>query len=63
MYVGITDFFKSAGKKVEGVKDPVCGMNVDMGTTQYKSTYQGKEYGFCSEQCKKTFDENLSQFS
>lgn len=37
-------------------KDPVCGMAVDLTHTQYKSTRDGKEYGFCSQSCKDTFD-------
>lgn len=39
-----------------GEKDPVCGMAIDLATTQYKTTRDGKEYGFCSAACKETFD-------
>ena len=38
------------------VKDPVCGMSVDLATAQFKSVRDGKEYGFCSQACKDTFD-------
>ncbi|MEK7565723.1 MAG: YHS domain-containing protein [Patescibacteria group bacterium] len=48
--MAILDFFK------DGEKDPVCGMKIDLATTQYKSTRDGKEYGFCSSACKETFD-------
>jgi P-type Cu+ transporter len=44
------------------VKDPVCGMMVDDATAT-KSTYQGKAYYFCSDQCKKTFDANPAKFA
>ena len=33
-------------------KDPVCGMNVDENNSQYRSEHNGKQYSFCSEQCK-----------
>ena len=60
--MGISDIFKKAAKKLDEAKDPVCGMNVDFGMTKYKSVYQGKEYGFCSEHCKRQFEENPSQY-
>ncbi len=44
--------------KINEAKDPICGMKVDLGKTKHKSTYQGKVYGFCSVQCKETFDNN-----
>ena len=40
------------------VKDPVCGMEVDPSTAQYKTVYKGKIYYFCSHHCKKAFEEN-----
>ena len=61
--MGIVDIFKKAAKKLDEGKDPVCGMKVDLGTTKFKSIYQGKVYGFCSEECKKTFDKNPSQYA
>jgi Cu+-exporting ATPase len=41
--------------------DPVCGMSVD-DRTQQQSTYQGKTYYFCCEQCKKQFDQDPEQY-
>lgn len=38
------------------VQDPVCKMQVDEKKTPFKSTYDQKEYFFCSEQCKEDFD-------
>ena len=37
-------------------RDPVCGMKVDEAQCPYVSTYQGKQYRFCSLDCKKAFD-------
>ena len=42
-------------------KDPVCGMNVDENTSQYQSQHNGKQYSFCSEQCKNKFDQHPEQ--
>jgi YHS domain-containing protein len=36
--------------------DPICKKTVDE-TTPFKSIYKNKEYYFCSEECKKKFDE------
>ena len=47
---------------MENQKDPVCGMKVDPKTTKFKSEFKGKTYYFCSEQCKKTFDQTPEDF-
>lgn len=36
--------------------DPVCGMSVDEKSADATSSYKGKTYYFCSDECKKTFD-------
>ncbi len=36
--------------------DPVCGMEVS--TTKLKAVYKGKLYYFCSDSCKRRFEEN-----
>ena len=36
--------------------DPICGMEVDPRTAEYRSEYKGKTYYFCSFDCKHTFD-------
>ncbi len=38
--------------------DPVCGMEVDTATAQYKTVYKGRIYYFCSHQCKVEFEKN-----
>lgn len=42
------------------VKDPVCGMDVDLAGARWLSEYQGTDYYFCSQACKEKFDENPS---
>lgn len=48
------------GKKKE--KDPVCGMDVDVKTAQYKSEYGGKTYYFCAPACKTAFDKEPDKY-
>lgn len=59
--MGFLDILKNVKQKLNEGKDPVCGMKVNSEKTQYKSTYQGKVYGFCSEHCKSVFDQNPNQ--
>lgn len=37
-------------------RDPVCGMKVDEEKCRFVTNYDGKEYRFCSADCKKAFD-------
>jgi len=41
--------------KEKNMTDPVCGMEVDTNTAP-TSTYDEKEYAFCSAECKEEFD-------
>ena len=43
--------------------DPICKMEVDEKTAQYKSEYNGKTYFFWAPGCKKAFDENPDKYS
>jgi len=43
-------------------KDPVCGMMVDEKKTPFKSTHEGKEFYFCSPQCKQTFEKDPHKY-
>ncbi|MFQ6134602.1 MAG: YHS domain-containing protein [Nitrososphaerales archaeon] len=43
-------------------KDPVCEMDVDEKTAQYKSEHMGKTYYFCSPGCKAEFDKNPMKY-
>jgi len=47
------------------VKDPVCDMDVAIGKAEKAgrtSTYKGKKYYFCSEECKARFDMKPEQY-
>lgn len=44
------------------VKDPVCGMEVDEKTTEYKSINANNVYYFSSKTCKATFDKNPEKY-
>jgi Cu+-exporting ATPase len=47
---------------VTTVKDPVCGMDIDVATAAGKSEHNGQTYYFCSLGCKKSFDENPEKY-
>ena len=42
--------------------DPVCKMEVDEKTAQFKADYQGKTYYFCAPGCKKAFEKEPEKF-
>lgn len=42
--------------------DPICKMEVDEKTAQFKSEYKGKTYYFCAPGCKKAFNENPEKY-
>jgi Cu+-exporting ATPase len=44
-------------------RDPVCGMEVDEQSAAGRSQHQGQTYYFCSQDCKKKFDQNPQQFA
>jgi Cu+-exporting ATPase len=43
--------------------DPVCGMKIDQIKSEYQSEYGGKQYNFCSLQCKNKFDQQPDQYA
>ena len=42
--------------------DPICGMQVDEKTAQYKMDYKGKTYYFCPQGCKKAFESEPEKY-
>lgn len=44
------------------VKDPVCGMMVDVHETRFQAEYLGKTYYFCSEKCLKDFEKQPDKY-
>lgn len=44
------------------VKDPVCNMTINSDLTEHNSKFGGNNYYFCSESCKKLFNENPKKY-
>lgn len=44
------------------MRDPVCGMNVDMETTKHKHMHNGQEFGFCCNGCRQKFVANPDDY-
>lgn len=60
--MGIFDGFKKyIATPSEKVKDPVCGMSV-VKNEDFKSTFEGNSYYFCSSRCKEEFAKNPGNF-
>lgn len=43
-------------------KDPVCNMEVDEMSAKHMAESEGKDYYFCSEDCKNKFKRNPEKF-
>ncbi len=43
--------------------DPVCKMEVDPATAQWKSEYNGRTYYFCSPGCKLSFEKEPEKYA
>ncbi len=46
----------------EKVKDPVCGMEIEIQQAAAKTEYQGKTYYFCSPGCKTAFEKDPKKY-
>jgi Cu+-exporting ATPase len=44
-------------------KDPVCGKKIDENKAPATSSYEGKKYSFCGQDCKDKFDEQPAHFA
>lgn len=44
------------------VRDPVCNMACDEKTST-KVTYGGKTYHFCSDSCRRAFEQNPEEYA
>jgi Cu+-exporting ATPase len=42
--------------------DPVCGMDVDTGSTHMMSSHRGQTVYFCSAGCKQAFDASPERY-
>jgi len=43
-------------------RDPICGMQVDENTAEYRSEHKGATYYFCAPGCKKAFDSDPERY-
>jgi Cu+-exporting ATPase len=44
------------------VTDPVCGMEVDPAQATERSTYAGRDFFFCSRECREIFDQDPHRY-
>jgi xanthine dehydrogenase accessory factor len=44
------------------VRDPVCGMTVEIAKAKYMSEYEGQLYYFCAAGCKTSFEKNPQKY-
>jgi len=42
--------------------DPVCKMEVDPVTAEWKTEYEGKTYYFCAPGCKRSFEKEPEKY-
>ena len=42
--------------------DPVCGRNVDERNSEFQSTFAGKKYFFCSDECMAEFEDRPEEY-
>jgi len=42
--------------------DPVCYMVVDEDESEYRTSYKEQEYFFCSDFCRRKFEENPGRY-
>ena len=42
--------------------DPVCKMEVDPATAEWKMEYKGKTYYFCAPGCKASFEKDPEKY-
>ena len=42
--------------------DPVCGMTVDDSKAEFQTQFAGKKYFFCSEDCRKEFEDQPEEY-
>ncbi len=43
--------------------DPVCGMKIDERNSHFHSQFAGKDYSFCSQECKTEFESDPDQYA
>lgn len=44
------------------LRDPVCGAAVERGESRLSAEYKKKRYFFCSDSCRRSFEERTARF-
>ena len=44
-------------------KDPICGVEIEEQTAEFKSEYGSQTYYFCSQKCKEQFELRPEQYA
>ena len=50
------------GTRAATAKDPVCGMSVETLKAKWSSAHEGRDIYFCSQGCKRSFDDDPSLY-
>lgn len=45
------------------VTDPVCGMTIESSQAEAQAMHEGQAYFFCSQECRRMFEENPGQYT
>ena len=45
------------------VRDPVCGMIIDRDTAKARSTHEGHDVYFCSDECRRAFEADPARYA
>jgi len=56
-------WFRQHDDAEDSAKDPVCSMQVNKRTAQYKADFNGKTYYFCSSACEAAFKKNPEMYA
>ncbi len=50
------------GTRAATAKDPVCGMPVETLKAKWSSSFEERDFYFCSQGCKRSFDDDPSLY-
>ena len=53
---------RAAQAEARRVKDPVCGMEVDLATSPHKASFEGRDYAFCCARCREKFSADPARY-
>ena len=53
---------QTLNREVKIMTDPVCGRNIEETNPEFQARFAGKKYVFCSEECRKEFEERPEEY-